>query len=461
MKLHPKQAALLKDLFPASGKSRVSARCANEVGKTRRILTAAILYAIEILDAQVISTAGVWMQVAQQLIPSLKQYAKLYPRWRFLDTSIKVDGIDRYVGFSARDEGFAQGFHKDQRRRLFACVDEAAAVDSTIIRSVEDRCNPDYFLVMGSPLDPIGAFYDIETKLSAHYSHHHLSQMDCLSSDGHWIDAADIERKIAKWGRDSQFVQSNVFGEFSKVVAGAIISLGEFDSAMQSLPPFNGERSDRHAFLDFAAGRAKNVFAVRVGNRTWIEKKWVDVNTMSACGEFLATFCKLHREYGLQPEEIDADADGLGGPMIDRLHEMGLKVNRFHGGSQPRFNAEYQNAIAEAWGEGAAKLKRKNVIVEPDEEFKGQALARQIKRNSSGKFQLESKEDMAKRSLPSPDEADAIFGAMMPKNMVEAKQVMGAREETRETKDSFWGNRGESELTQEEADSVIPGAYFG
>src|SRR5262249_14734774 len=142
----------------------------------------------------------------------------------------------RYVGFSARDEGFAQGFHRQAGMPLLAIVDEAAAVADSIIRSVEDRCNPDYFLIMGSPLDPVGMFYDIETKLAKHYKHHHLNQLMCLKEDGYWLDRAAIDRKIEKWGEKSQFIESNVFGEFSDIVAGALVSLGEFDACIGSPP---------------------------------------------------------------------------------------------------------------------------------------------------------------------------------------------------------------------------------
>lgn len=459
LKLHPRQAGVLKDLFPTGGKkSHVSARCSNEIGKTTHILAAAILYAIEILGAQVISTAGVWMQVAQQLIPALKLHRDKYPHWDFQDSGIKIDGIDRYIGFSTRDEGFAQGFHRREGMPLFAACDEAAAVPDVIIRSVEDRCNPDYFLVMGSPLDPAGMFYDIEHKLSALYTHHHINQFHCLKEDGYWLDRADIERKIAKWGESSQFVQSNVFGEFADIVAGAIISLGEFDAALNSAPMWRRSVNDRKAFLDFAAGRAKNVFAVRIGNKVWIEKKWVDVNTMSACGEFLATFLKLKEQYGLQDYEVCADDDGLGHPMIDRLHEMGFKCQRFHGGGKPLYDDQYANAVSEAWGEGAAQIKRKEIIVCPDTEFKAQMLVRRLKRNSSGKFQLESKEDLAKRGLDSPDEADAVLGAMLPLPMI-SRNVMGDDVPVARTKDEIWGPN-ETDSDQPEH-YILPGTHFG
>jgi len=216
LKPHPKQQNVLKDLFPLPSKaksSRVSFRCSNEVGKTSVVAATAILYAIEILNAQVISTAGVWMQVVQQLVPNLKAFSHLFPSWQFLDSTIKVRGVDRYVGFSTRDEGFAQGFHKRSDMPLLAIIDEAAAVKDVIFDGVEDRCNPNYLLVMGSPLDPVGRFYDIETKLSKFYSHHTLNQMECLTTNGFWIDPASIERKVAKYGSvEHPFIQSNIFG---------------------------------------------------------------------------------------------------------------------------------------------------------------------------------------------------------------------------------------------------------
>ena len=103
LKLHPKQAAVLRDLF--TPRSRVSLRKANEVGGTRKVVCAAVLYALDILDAEVISTAGKWLQVQTQLVPALKSYSHLFPTWDFLDGSIKIEGVDRYIGFST-NSGF-------------------------------------------------------------------------------------------------------------------------------------------------------------------------------------------------------------------------------------------------------------------------------------------------------------------------------------------------------------------
>lgn len=451
MKLHPTQQNVLKALFRP--KSRVVFRCANEVGKTRRVVTAAILYAAEMLGAQVVSTAGVNRQIFEQLIPSLKSYADRYARaeWQFLDRSIKRWDDKKkvwtnvYTGFATDDEHGFQGFHRDEGRPLLIIIDESQAVPDDIFTAAEDRCNPTYFLACGSPGDPQGMFYRMETELYSYYQHFKLTRPECTTDKGWWIEPDDINRMIAKHGQDNPFVQSTIFAEFTTVVAGALISLGEYDRCLVNPPVRSG--SDRHAFCDFAAGRDKNVYARRIGNEVTIRKKWADRETMSAVGEFITMFNEDMKECGLTAEEITGDADGLGLPMLQRIQEVGWRINEFHGGSKPRFEEWYRNAVAEAWGEGANKIKRCEIRLPNDPDLKAQILGRKCKRNSSGKLELESKEDMKKRGLSSPDEADAVFGAMMPPNrsqsfnMISSPQVPVWQQQTDDPEHAYSGER--------------------
>jgi hypothetical protein len=413
IKPHPVHRKVLQALFPMKpGQSRVSLRCSNEVGKTSTIAVTAILYAIHMRQAQVISTAGVWMQVAQQLVPQLKRHERHYPGWRFLESSISIRGIDRYIGFSTRDEGFAQGFHRRPDMPLVAIIDEAASVADGIFDGVEDRCNPDYLLVMGSPLDPTGRFYDIETRLWNFYQHYHLNQMQCLTTDGYWIDPVSIDRKIAKYGgKEHPFIQSNVFGEFAKKIENALLSLSEFNACLASAPEYHPDNLDQHCFVDVAGGGAKNVMAHRVGNRIRIVKKWIEPSEMATCGEIAALYHRLKKEYGL--DSVTVDASGAGKPMADRLSEMGIPVVKFFGGSAPFFDMDYANAISEAWGTMAKKIKECDRLIPEDDDFRMQMLTRPLRRNSSGKFQIQPKEEYCKQH-PSPDEADAVCGANLP-----------------------------------------------
>lgn len=462
IKPHPVHRQVLRALFPppSKGQSRVAWRCANEVGKTSTVATAAILYAIHIRQAQVISTAGVWMQVAQQLVPQLKRHERHYPGWRFLESSISINGIDRYIGFSTRDEGFAQGFHRRADMPLVAIIDEAASVKDVIFDGVEDRCNPDYLLVMGSPLDPVGRFYDIETRLAKFYKHFHLNQEMCLTTDGYWIDPATIERKIAKYGgKEHPFIQSNVFGEFAKKVENALLSLSEFNACLASPPRETLDNIDQHLFADVAGGGAKNVVAHRMGNRIRIVKKWIEPSEMATCGELCAIFQRCKKEFGV--ESITIDSSGAGKPMADRLSEMGVPVVKFFGNAAPFFDKDYANCISEAWGTMASKIKQCDRIIPDDDDFRMQVLTRPLKRNSSGKFQIQPKEDYCKEGRPSPDEADAICGANLPPliqrsfNILSKEPYQGAEPDQRSwrqrAKDEGYESSGNDEILPAES----------
>lgn len=462
--LHPVQAAVLDAIFKI--KSRVVFRCGNEVGKTQVVLCSAILFAIEILEAQVVSTASVSRQVFEQLIPALKRHSFKYDRatWQFQDRAIKRWDkkrnvwFDAYVGFAAEDEHGFQGFHGNPDRPLFIALDEAQGIKRDIANAAEDRCNPDHFLVCGSPGDPQGFFYDCETKSAPHYTHFKLPRMECVKSKGGWVDDADIARMIEKHGRENPFIQSTVFAEFSENVENSLITLSEYDRCMNNPPPHISHQ-DRHGFCDFAAGRDKNVYARRVGNRVDIRKRWVDRNTMSAVGEFVTMFNEDKKQVGLEAFEISGDADGLGLPMVQRIQEVGWEINEFHGGKPPRFDENYKNQVAEVWGEGCAKIKRCEIILPDSQDLKAQILGRKSKRNSTGKLELESKEDMKKRGLDSPDEADAVLGCMMPAPMLTARQVLGVRNApARATKDSFWSD---PDANQHSDSDTLPGVHMG
>lgn len=413
-KLHPKQAAVLKDLFRP--RSRISLCCSNEVGKTSRVATSAILFALDVLHAQVISTAGVWMQVVSQLMPSLKQKADLFKQWRFNEHSINVAGSDRYIGFSTRDEGFAQGFHKDEGKPLLAIIDEAASVADAIFNGVEDRCNPDYLLIMGSPLDPSGRFYDIETKLRKHYTHHHINQMDCLKKDGWWIEEESIERKIAKYGsKEHPFIQSNIFGEFASKIENGLMSLKEFQMCLANPPEWHPGVDNRHLFVDVGVN---NLAALRHGNKVWIEKRWT-VSGASEIDQIVGPIIRLastlKQRIGLTTSEISVDGSGdYGKNVCDALQEMGWKVNRFYGQSKEVNDTDYLNRISEAWIGGAATIKACDMIIPDDDNFRAQCLSRRQRAGSGGKLQVEPKDEYMKRGFDSPHEGDAVFGAMLP-----------------------------------------------
>lgn len=444
LKLHPKQAAVLRSLFRPGKKTRVAFRKANEVGGTRTVITAAILYALDILGAEVISTAGKWSQVSTQLIPTLKLYEAKFPSWQFNDTCIKINGVERYIPFSTTS-GFAQGYHKTENRPLVGIIDEAGLVEPGIFSDIEDRCNPTYCLFAGAPMEPAGAFYDMQTKQAKFYTHHHLSQMDCLTTAGYWIDPADIERKIAKYGKEHPFIQSNIFGEFAAQIENGLMSLKDFNQCIAQPPEWHPGYDDRHAFVD--VGR-NNCFAVRHGNKVWIEKDFYELSELNVAGAIIRIGSKLKRDIGLLLGEITVDGGGEFGKIVcDTLHDSGWPVNKWYGQTDA-IDPDYENAISEAWIAGAQLMKACDIIVPNNDNFRHQVLTRKTKAHPSGRSQIEPKDEYMKRGFDSPHEADAIFGAMTRLTKQASTNLLGT---PRQEDDRGWVQR----ATEESGNNVV------
>ena len=104
--------------------------------------------------------------------------------------------------------------------------------------------------------------------------------------------------------------------------------------------------------------------ATRHGNRVWIEKAWLDPNTMRACHEFKRVIESLRY---LGHVNIYGDVSGLGKPMIDRLRELSIYVTPINNGAPPSVrdvDKIYANKGTEIWLEAARIIERQEVILE-------------------------------------------------------------------------------------------------
>ena len=399
MDLSPKQKQSLDLIF--AQKKKLICRCGNGVGKTSIIITAAILYALDVLNAKVISTSATYRQVVSQLVPCLRKYSQLYPTWEFLDNAITINGDKKYIGFSADSEASFQGYHAFPDQPLFIVIDEAAGVGDPIFRAVE-RCRPTYYLITGSPLSPEGEFYRMETtpELYKYFDHIQITAPECP-----WIKKDDIDQIIARWGNEHPLVRSSVYAEFSNEAENAILSLSSLTKCIDDPPPYLPGM--RQVGVDFAAGGDSNCISYCNGNMVKIIKHWHEKDTMTCAGQMKIEFDKLKEQVGLRPNEIWGDAGGLGLPICHRLAELGWPINLFYGQAKPN-DENYRNKIAECWLELAKRIVNRSIIIPDMQELKAQLLSRKQRLNSSGKLELEPKDDLRARGVPSPDIADAV-----------------------------------------------------
>jgi hypothetical protein len=102
---------------------------------------------------------------------------------------------------------------------------------------------------------------------------------------------------------------------------------------------------------------------------------------------------------------------GVGAGVYDRLIELGLPVTPYNGGEAPFDNERFVNARAEDYWNLRELFENGEIdIDELDDKLAAQLGSIKWGVDSRGRIRIESKDDMRKRGMPSPDRADT--GAM-------------------------------------------------
>lgn len=157
--------------------------------------------------------------------------------------------------------------------------------------------------------------------------------------------------------------------------------------------------------LDLARfGDDRSAFIMRQGRCIFGQQTWKMRDTMEMAG----IAAKLIDENNLQ--KLFIDIGGLGAGVVDRLRELGYskKIIAVNNGAKATDSEKYRNKRAECWGEMKKWLEEPPVQIPDSDEIHADLIGVQYKYDSNQRLLLESKEDMKKRGLRSPDLGDAM-----------------------------------------------------
>lgn len=107
-----------------------------------------------------------------------------------------------------------------------------------------------------------------------------------------------------------------------------------------------------------------------------------------------------------KPQAVFADGTGVGGPIIDRLRQMGYNVTEIQFGGACPDSTHWANMRAWMWKEMRDWLKRGAIDKSPELEM--DLVGPDYHHDRKDRVVLESKENMKKRGLASPDDGDAL-----------------------------------------------------
>ena len=149
----------------------------------------------------------------------------------------------------------------------------------------------------------------------------------------------------------------------------------------------------------------KTAIIRRRGRKAYKLEKFKNHNTMEICG-------KLKRIiFEEEPDKVYVDCIGVGAGVVDRMREMGYtQVEGVNVSRSANDKERFKNLRAELWGEGRDWLAQEMEVQLPDDdELHGELCSLGYKFNSNGQLQIESKDDLKARGMPSPDGADAFM----------------------------------------------------
>lgn len=325
-----------------------------------------------------------------------------------------------------------QGLHD---KFMLVLIDEAAGVDEWLWDAADSLVTNETsrILAIGNPTDPTSAFAT-RCKPGSGWNVIKVSAFDTPAFTGERVPKSMldvlvseqwVEERRKRWGKDSPLFISKVLGEFPTEADDSLISPAsvELAQATDIHPTLDGKLG-----VDVArAGTDRTVAYRNRGGHLRIVHDGQGHDLMQTSG-FVA------RHLRLNPEDTAAvDIIGVGAGVYDRLREQGLDVTPFQASERATQKNRFVNRRAEAFWQLREELAEGSIDLDPvDEELASQLLSLRWKLDSKGRIQIESKEEMRKRGLPSPDRADAaamaVFrarGALSPSSVEPTSDPLG------------------------------------
>ena len=408
-----------------AGSTRVAVKSGNGLGKGFSA-SAAILWFLACHDpAVVLSTAPTFRQVRHVL------WREIHRRYRdaryslggtLLDTRLELSETKFALGLSANSDEEFQGFHSPN---MLIVVDEAEGVDETIYEAVEavmtsENCR---LLLIGNPTTMGGAFRRAFYEDRELYSTITISAMESPNVvEGRVVHRGLatrrwVEERRTVWGEDNPIFRARVLGEFPDRGEDSLIALSQVEAAAGRETPLAETAGD--AASDDARGPV--VIAVDVARfgsdkSVILRRRGMTVEEVQAFrGVDLMKLAALVVEAinAWNPDEVLIDEVGIGAGVVDRLRELGHRVRGVNVGKPAKDPERYLNLRAEGYWTLRQLFVDGSIRIPPDNDLVGQVAALRYSFNKLNQVVMESKGDMRKRGVPSPDKADALMLAFL------------------------------------------------
>ncbi len=441
----------------------VAVKACHSSGKTRVAAGIGCSFLARHDDGIVITTAPTAKQVEKLLWGEVHALVKRARGVRFpvpLLTEMRVNEKNYMLGFSTNDSVNFQGWHSEN---LLIILDEAPGIDPSIYDAIAgiEAGGRVRVLQLGNPVVGVGRFYDAFTKERKFWQLFTISAFDtpnlagCYWDDGDVrlpmrlppppghdpVNLAEIEdehdprlayaprpylttrkwvwKMARKWGVRSDRFQSRVLGKFPSSAPDALVGLAEVEDALEAAPVLIGEPLD--IGIDVAGpGECDTVLYALKGDVVVDRQAWPG----GQCeGDVVAAVRRCERQFAGGAPARHVGVDTINGHhFANTIEAAGIPVTRINV-ALPAVGREdgtlattiYLNQRAQRYWRLAERFRHRRLHNLQLAEARSEAVVQQLTSmrwlpaTRQGKMQLESKEEMRKRGLPSPDDAEALM----------------------------------------------------
>jgi hypothetical protein len=375
----------------------------------------------------------------------------MYPQSRvalggeILKTAVFRIAPDLYALGRSTDKGINfQGFHARKDGFMLIILDEAPGVAPAVYNAIEGvRAGGDVrVLALGNPDVPSGPFYDAftqgrsgwecftidalespnfedETRPGCYLS---LDELVALPEHDPRLDYAPrpylvtrrfVWEKYTEWGLQSPLWASKVRGQFPDQAADSLISLAWIEGAKRrELVP--DETDEWAAGIDVAGpGEDETAVGIRHGAVHVTQDQWAESDPR---GKVLG-FLEPYRE---RLKIVNVDAIGQGYYFAKHLEDNGYRgrVRYVNVGSAPTVQPSnkptnkrmrFANLKAELYWALRERFREEAIAGITDAATISQLASIRYDQTSTGKTEIESKDDARKRGVKSPDRAEMLM----------------------------------------------------
>ena len=394
----------------ASGERRCSVRSGHGVGKSSCAAAIILWYLLTKYPCKIVVTAPTASQLYDALFAEVKRRLKEMPP---AISKLLEATSDRIVLKSSPTEAFCSARTSSKERQeamagvhsenVLLIADEASGIPEEVFESAAGSMSGhnSTTLLLGNPIRTSGFFYRTHTDLADDWW---TRKVSC--EDSPLVSPDFIKDMAARYGSESNAFRVRVLGEFPEADDDTYIPLFLIEQAAirdieesPSAAVVWGLDCARHGSDRSALAKRKGAALVEI--RTWQNK-----STMELAGIVVDEF--ENTPIIDRPQEICVDSIGIGAGVYDRLFELDLPARSVNVAESASMTQKYMRLRDELWGKTREWFESRECVIIGDPVLISELAAPRFAFTSSGKIKIESKDEMRKRGIKSPDMADAL-----------------------------------------------------